>query len=90
MNRRILVELKVKKRVEQEIAEANRVLAKKHGIDPDNPEYKKKKKVIAYAFEHRITIEEAREAMAREQRTGLAYPFDEPSGEKCRATQEKM
>lgn len=76
MNRRILVELKIKERVEQEIAEANRVLAEKNGIDPDNPVYKKRKAVIAYAFDHGITVEEARVAMAREQRTGLAYPFN--------------
>lgn len=56
---------RVKERVRKELEHANRVLAERHRIDPYNKAYLKTKAVIQYSYDHHMSIDEARAAIAR-------------------------
>lgn len=62
MKKKELYELKRKvcNDVKRRIAHANRVLAPKTGVDPTSEVYVKSKNIIQYAFDHCITVEEAK------------------------------
>lgn len=59
------LEQRVKERVRKELEHANRVLVERNRIDPYNKAYLKTKAVIQYSYDHHISIEEARAAIAR-------------------------
>lgn len=59
------MEQRVKERVRKELEHANRVLSERNGIDPYNKAYLKAKAVIQYSYDHHMSIEEARAAIAR-------------------------
>ena len=67
MSKRIFAELKIKKRVEEELAAANRMLTEKYGTDTDNATYKAHKEVLRYAWAHKVSVEEARVMMRKER-----------------------
>lgn len=69
-SKRAIIEQKVRLRVQQEIAEANERMARLHGIDPDNKDYQYKKRVLRYAFDHHVTVEEARAVLAEKRKYG--------------------
>lgn len=56
---------RVNERVRKELERANRVLVERNGVDPYNKAYLKHKAVIQYSYDHHISIEEARSAIAR-------------------------
>lgn len=68
--KRLSMERRVQLRVQREIDEANARLARLHGIDPDNKDYQYKKRVLRYAFDHHVTVEEARVMLAKEKQHG--------------------
>lgn len=74
MNKRILLELKMKKRVAAEIAAVNDMLEAKYGPRRENATYKENKAVVIYAWEHGVSVPEAREMMAKERKTGVTFP----------------
>ena len=59
------MEQRVKERVRKDLEYANRVLSERNGIDPYNKSYLKTKAVIQYSYDYRMSIEEARAAIAR-------------------------
>ena len=59
------MEQRVKERVRKELEHANRVLVERNGIDPHNKAYLKTKAVIQYSYDHHMSLEEARAAIAR-------------------------
>jgi hypothetical protein len=63
-------EERIKNRVERELAEANERLARLHGINPNDKDYQYKKRVLRYAFDHHVTVEEARAMLAEERKYG--------------------
>lgn len=65
-----IIEQRVRLRVQREIAEANEKLARLHGIDPDDKDYQYKKRIIRYAFDHHVTVEEARAVLAEKRKYG--------------------
>ena len=69
-SKRAIIEQRVRLRVQREIAEANEKLARMHGIDPNNKDYQYKKRILRYAFDHHITVEEARAILAEERKNG--------------------
>lgn len=56
---------RINERVRKELEHANRVLVERNGIDPYNKAYLKAKAVIQYSYDHHISLEEARAAIAR-------------------------
>lgn len=70
MGTKAIIEQRVMLRVQREIAEANERLARLHGIDPDNKDYQYKKRVLRYAFDHHVTVEEARAILSAKRKDG--------------------
>ena len=70
MGTREIIEQRVRLRVQREITEANEKLARLHGIDPDDKDYQYKKRIIRYAFDHHVTVEEARAVLAEKRKYG--------------------
>lgn len=70
MGMKAIIEQRVRLRVQREIAEANERLARLHGIDPDDKDYQYKKRIVRYAFDHHVTVEEARVMLAEERKYG--------------------
>lgn len=70
MGMKAIIEQRVRLRVQREIAEANEKLARLHGIDPDDKDYQYKKRIIRYAFDHHVTVEEARAVLAEKRKYG--------------------
>lgn len=44
--------------VKELLRQANEMLAKKHGIDPLNPDYVRQKNILIYAWEHGIDVKD--------------------------------
>lgn len=59
------LEKRVKERVRRELERANRVLVERNGVDPYDKAYLKQKAVMRYSYDHHMSIEEARAAIAR-------------------------
>lgn len=70
MGTRAIIEQRVRLRVQQEIEAANEKLARIHGIDPNDKDYQYKKRVLRYAFDHHVTVGEARAMLAEERKNG--------------------
>lgn len=59
------MEKRINERVRRELEHANRVLRERNGIDPYNKLYLKHKAVLQYSYDHHMSLEEARAAIAR-------------------------
>lgn len=70
VSKRAIIEQRVRLRVQREIEAANEKLARLHGIDPNDKDYQYKKRVVRYAFDHHVTVEEARVMLAEERKDG--------------------
>lgn len=74
MNKRILLEMKVKRRVKEEIAKVNDMLEEKYGPRRTSQTYQEHKAVVIYAWEHGVSVPEAQQMMSKERKTGYIFP----------------